>query len=398
MMIDFALEAEREEGIAPVDAIYQACLLRFRPIMMTTMAALLGGVPLALGTGTGSELRRPLGITIIGGLIFSQLLTLYTTPVIYLLFDRLAARFSRHPDTASRNAACSGSGGGGLHEYLGTVHSQTGRHHAADDRHRAGRRRGVPAAARCRRCRRWISRPSRCRRACRAPVRRPWPRRLRRRSNGSSDASPSVTEMTSSSSLGSTSITLQFDLEPQYRRRRARRAGGHQCRPRLSAHQSSEQSQLPQGEPRRFAHLHDWPHLQRAHQRPDVRCRFHHHGAEALADHRRRTGDRGRKRAARRARRAESDAAEQVRHRTGAGAQRARGRQRQYSERPFLGRPADVGSGRQRSDFQSHRLRAAGDRLSQRAARCAFRTSGAPSIRWRIFAMPATPTASPPCC
>jgi len=94
MMIDFALEAERKEGMTPLDAIYQACLLRFRPIMMTTMAALLGAVPLALGTGTGSELRRPLGITIIGGLLISQLLTLYTTPVIYLAFDRLARRFA----------------------------------------------------------------------------------------------------------------------------------------------------------------------------------------------------------------------------------------------------------------------------------------------------------------
>jgi multidrug efflux pump len=93
MMIDFALEAERKEGMPPEEAIYQACLLRFRPIMMTTMAALLGGLPLALGTGTGSELRRPLGITMVGGLILSQLLTLYTTPVIYLWFDRLAVRF-----------------------------------------------------------------------------------------------------------------------------------------------------------------------------------------------------------------------------------------------------------------------------------------------------------------
>jgi multidrug efflux pump len=95
MMIDFALAAERNEGMQPEEAIYQACLLRFRPIMMTTMAALLGAVPLALGSGSGSELRRPLGITIIGGLLISQLLTLYTTPVIYLWFDRLAARFSR---------------------------------------------------------------------------------------------------------------------------------------------------------------------------------------------------------------------------------------------------------------------------------------------------------------
>ncbi len=94
MMIDFALEAERKEGKKPFDAIYQACLLRFRPIMMTTMAAMLGGVPLAFGTGTGSELRRPLGISIVGGLLVSQVLTLYTTPVVYLWFDRLARRFS----------------------------------------------------------------------------------------------------------------------------------------------------------------------------------------------------------------------------------------------------------------------------------------------------------------
>ena len=96
MMIDFALEAEREEHKPPEEAIYQACLLRFRPIMMTTMAALLGGLPLALGSGTGAELRRPLGITIVGGLLLSQLLTLYTTPVVYLWFDRLARRFAKY--------------------------------------------------------------------------------------------------------------------------------------------------------------------------------------------------------------------------------------------------------------------------------------------------------------
>jgi multidrug efflux pump len=94
MMIDFALDAERNQAKSPEEAIYQACLLRFRPIMMTTMAAMLGGLPLALGTGTGAELRRPLGISIVGGLLLSQLLTLFTTPVVYLWFDRLARRFS----------------------------------------------------------------------------------------------------------------------------------------------------------------------------------------------------------------------------------------------------------------------------------------------------------------
>jgi multidrug efflux pump len=95
MMIDFALVAERQHGKTPEEAIYEACVLRFRPIMMTTMAALLGGLPLALGHGTGSEMRRPLGITIVGGLIVSQALTLFTTPVVYLFFDRLRGRFAR---------------------------------------------------------------------------------------------------------------------------------------------------------------------------------------------------------------------------------------------------------------------------------------------------------------
>jgi multidrug efflux pump subunit AcrB len=99
MMIDFAIEAERDRGLSPKDAIHEACLLRFRPILMTTMAALLGGLPLALGHGAGSELRRPLGITIVGGLLISQMLTLYTTPVVYLALDKLT-RAQRHPKAA----------------------------------------------------------------------------------------------------------------------------------------------------------------------------------------------------------------------------------------------------------------------------------------------------------
>jgi len=112
MMIDFALDAERNEGLPPREAIFQACLLRFRPIMMTTMAAILGALPLMVGWGEGSELRHPLGITMVGGLIFSQALTLFTTPVIYLYFDRLARRVGRRSRRldASRRAEARSTG------------------------------------------------------------------------------------------------------------------------------------------------------------------------------------------------------------------------------------------------------------------------------------------------
>src|SRR5437870_10873358 len=111
MMVDFALDAERHQGLSPEESIYQACLIRFRPIMMTTMAALFGALPLAIGMGVGSELRQPLGIAIVGGLIVSQMLTLYTTPVVYLYLDRCRLWFERrrqnlrdrwHPEAAQQ--------------------------------------------------------------------------------------------------------------------------------------------------------------------------------------------------------------------------------------------------------------------------------------------------------
>jgi multidrug efflux pump len=110
MMIDFALDAQRKGGLAPREAITQASLLRFRPILMTTMAALLGALPLMLSYGAGSELRRPLGLAIVGGLIMSQLLTLFTTPVIYLAFDRVALRMRRRLRKADLGAGPGGNG------------------------------------------------------------------------------------------------------------------------------------------------------------------------------------------------------------------------------------------------------------------------------------------------
>ena len=141
MMVDFALEAERKHGKNATDAIYEACLLRFRPIMMTTMAALLAGLPLAFGTGFGSELRRPLGIAMVGGLLLSQVLTLYTTPVIYIFFDNLAQRFS--PQSSRRKLAA--RNWQARHEHLRALHRAARGHDAADggDRSCRGRSRST---------------------------------------------------------------------------------------------------------------------------------------------------------------------------------------------------------------------------------------------------------------
>ena len=184
MMIDFALDAERNEGKSPREAIYQACLLRFRPILMTTMAAVLGALPLMLGTGAGSELRHPLGISIVGGLLVSQLLTLFTTPVIYLWFDRLAIRFSGRPamPPSRRNER---------NRWVLQHPSFAGR----SERRCSPSvwRRPAPwlsSSCRFRRCRRSISRPFRSGPRCRAAARRTSRPRSPVRSNVISGRSP----------------------------------------------------------------------------------------------------------------------------------------------------------------------------------------------------------------
>ena len=196
MMIDFALDAERNEGKSPREAIYQACLLRFRPILMTTMAALFGALPLMLGTGTGSELRHPLGIAIVGGLIVSQLLTLFTTPVIYLDFGRLAGRLRRRlarvrprwRETAAMNLSAPF-----IARPVATTLLTIGVALAGIARLLAAA--GV-AAAECR-----LSDHFGVRARCRAPAPKRWRRASPRRSNGISGTIADVTEMTSQSTV-----------------------------------------------------------------------------------------------------------------------------------------------------------------------------------------------------
>ena len=302
MMVDFALEAERTGGKNATDAIYEASLLRFRPIMMTTMAALLSGIPLAFGTGIGSELRRPLGVAMVGGLIFSQVLTLYTTPVIYIFFDNLGARFARRrrqqndagqpgdepgmnpsrifierPVATTLLTVAVAMAGAIAFIVLPvsplpqvdfptiTVAASLARresgHHGVLHRHAAG------AAVRAHR---------------------------RRHRN---DLFEHARHNRRDAAVRS---------EPRYQRRRARRGGRHQRGAHLSSRQSSGQSDLSQSEPGRLAHHGARPAIGHLRRPGALRRSIHGDGAAHIADLGRRRGAGGGSVAARGAHRAQS--------------------------------------------------------------------------------------------
>ncbi len=207
LMIDFAIDAQRFEGLSPREAIYQACLLRFRPILMTTVAAIFGALPLMFGTGTGSELRHPLGVSIVGGLLVSQVLTLFTTPVIYLVFDRMAARLRAASRRGRRRSLrCR------AREYLGAIHSSAGRDDASDDWCRALRQRcihvaagGTAAAHRSSRYLVSAHLPGASPEVMASSVATPFERHL--------GAIADVDDMTSTSNVGITNIQLTFGLD-----------------------------------------------------------------------------------------------------------------------------------------------------------------------------------------
>ena len=256
MMVDFALEGERQRGMNSTDAIYEASLLRFRPIMMTTMAALLGGIPLAFGSGIGSELRRPLGIAMVGGLLLSQVLTLYTTPVIYIFFDNLAQRFSGAAHRGRPRART----GRRTHEPVRSIHSPACGHNAADGGHRD----------------RWRNRLQRAAGFAAAAGRLPYDFCLRQ-SARSQRADHGLFRGHSSGAAvrpyrrhyGDDLVQLSGQHqrypavrpEPQHRRRSARRGSGHQLGQNVSAREPAVQSQLPQGQPGGLAHHDHRPHL-----------------------------------------------------------------------------------------------------------------------------------------
>ncbi len=287
MMIDFALEAERKQGMSPDDAIFQACLLRFRPILMTTLAALLGALPLMLGSGVGSELRHPLGITMVGGLLLSQLLTLYTTPVIYLWMDSLARRVSGwlnlNPPEAAENEGEFVMNLSALFIYRPVATTLLTMAIAL-----AGTLAflNLPVSSLPQVDFPTISvqaqLPGASAETMAATVATPLERALGRIAG--------ITEMTSSSSQGSTQITLQFDLD------RDINGAARDVQAAINAAASLLPSNMPNRPSYRRDNPSDSPILilaltsETPQPRSDVRCRLDHPGAENIADSRHRPG------------------------------------------------------------------------------------------------------------